>query len=62
MIARARVIHHSGTPMPLESANILSYLELHDAPVDLPIFVECITAIDNIFIDDAHKRMSRKAG
>ena len=62
MIARSRVIHHTGTPMPQESANILSYLELHDAPIDLHIFVDCVIAIDNIFIDEAHKRMSRKAG
>ncbi len=61
MIARSRVIHHSGTPMPLDSAAFLSYLELlHDASIDVHIFIECVVAIDNIFIDEAHKRVSRK--
>lgn len=62
MIARSRVVHQSGTPMPLDSADILNYLKLYDAPIDLGIFVECIIAIDNIFIDEAHDRISRKVG
>lgn len=57
MIARSRVVHHSGTPMPLDASSILNYLKLYDAPVDVGIFTECIIALDNIFIDKAHKRI-----
>lgn len=61
MIARSREIHQSGTPMPLGSGDLLSYLELYDAPIDVHIFIECIIAIDNVFIDEAHKRIANSS-
>lgn len=47
--------------MPLDASSIKSYLELHDEPCELYIFVECIFALDNIFLDDARKQMKKPA-
>lgn len=46
--------------MPLDANAIKAYLEIYDAPCELYIFVECVFALDNLFIDDARKQMSKK--
>lgn len=59
-IARSR-IYENGVPMPLDSADIVSYLELHDEPCALYIFVDCVITIDNLYIDEAYKKLKRKS-
>ena len=46
--------------MPLDANAIKAYLEIYDAPCELYNFVECVFALDNLFIDDGRKRMSKK--
>ncbi|OTG95056.1 hypothetical protein B9T24_09885 [Acinetobacter sp. ANC 4654] len=58
-IARSRKYEQS-VSMPLDANAIKAYLEIYDAPCELYIFVECVFALDNLFIDDARKRMSKK--
>lgn len=61
MIARARDIHHSGVPMALSSKDIAAFLDVHEAPCELYILTECITALDSLFLDKAYKKMSKKS-
>lgn len=58
-IARARS-YEQCSPLPLHTEQIKSYLELNDAPCELHIFIDCIFAIDDIFIDEARKRQKRE--
>lgn len=55
MIARSRR-YEQGTPLALSIADIESYLELHDSPVELHVFVECVLMLDNLFLDQAYKK------
>ncbi|QOW47892.1 hypothetical protein G0028_07725 [Acinetobacter piscicola] len=55
MIARSRR-YEQGTPLALGIADIESYLELHDSPVELYVFVECVLMLDNLFLDQAYKK------
>lgn len=59
MIARSRR-YEQGTPLALNIADIEVYCDLYDVPVELDIFVDCIFAIDNDFLDESHKRMQQK--
>lgn len=61
MIARARDIHHSGVPIALSSKDITAFLDVHESPCELYIFTECVTALDNFFLDKAYKKMSKKS-
>lgn len=54
VIARGRSYHP--VAMPLDSNHINAYLELYEAPCELYIFVECIFALDNLFLDDERKK------
>ncbi|WP_228257114.1 MULTISPECIES: hypothetical protein [Acinetobacter] len=55
MIARSRR-YEQGTPLALGIADIESYLELHDSPIELHVFVECVLMLDNLFLDQAYKK------
>ncbi|TCB51140.1 hypothetical protein E0H80_06200 [Acinetobacter sp. ANC 4779] len=57
-IARSRRYEH--TPLALGAEDIKSYLELYELPCELHIFIDCIFALDNLFIDESHKRMSKR--
>lgn len=59
-IARSRV-YENGVPMALNTAHIQSYIELNDLPCELYIFMDCIFAIDNLYIDEAYKKLKRKS-
>lgn len=59
-IARSRMYHDSGVPLALNTSHIQSYIELNDLPCELYIFMDCIFAIDNLYIDEAHKKINRK--
>lgn len=58
-IARSRM-YESGVPLALNTSHIQSYIELNDLPCELYIFMDCIFAIDNLYIDEAHKNINRK--
>ncbi|WP_180113259.1 hypothetical protein [Acinetobacter sp. YH12073] len=59
-IARSRT-YPQGVAMPLDASAIKSYLELYEAPCELHIFVECVFALDNLFLDGVRKRMQKKS-
>jgi hypothetical protein len=59
-IARSRK-YEQGVPLALGANEIGAYLELFESPCELHIFIDCIMAIDNDFLDKAHKRMSKKS-
>jgi hypothetical protein len=60
LIARARP-YEQGTPLALGSSNIKSYLELYDAPCELYIFVRCVFALDNLYLDGVYKKVNKSA-
>ena len=60
MIARARQ-YEQCTPLPLHTGQITSYLELNDSPCELHIFIDCIFAIDNLFLDNARRQQKLNA-
>lgn len=49
-----------GVPLSLDQQAINVYADHNDLPVDAHIFNDCIFALDNLFIDDAHKRVIEK--
>ena len=55
MIARSRSFAEY-TPLPSGIENIKSYLRLYDEPVDLHIFVDCLIALDNMYLDQAYEK------
>lgn len=59
-IARARK-YEQGVPLALGATEISAYLELFDVPCELHILVECVFALDNLFIDESRKRLASKA-
>ena len=59
-IARARK-YEQGVPLALSATDIGAYLELYEAPCELHILVECVFALDNKYLDKAHKRLSKKS-
>ncbi|MFV5376517.1 hypothetical protein [Acinetobacter calcoaceticus] len=48
-------------PLSLDQQAINVYVEHNDLPVDAHIFNDCIFALDNLFIEEAHKKISSKA-
>ena len=58
VIARGRSYHP--VAMPLDGSHINAYLELYEAPCELHIFVECIFALDNLFLDGVRKNLTNK--
>ena len=59
IIARARSYHP--VAMPLDGSSINSYLELYEAPCELHIFVGCVFALDNLFLDEVRKRAGKSS-
>jgi hypothetical protein len=55
VIARGRSYHP--VAMPLDGSHINAYLELYEAPCELHIFVECVFALDNLFLDGVRKQI-----
>ncbi|MUQ46946.1 hypothetical protein DIQ19_07210 [Acinetobacter baumannii] len=45
--------------MALDIAAISAYCDHYEIPVERDIFNDCIFAMDNIFLDDSHKKMKR---
>jgi len=47
-------------PLCLDQQAINVYAEHNDLPVDAHIFNDCIFALDNLFIDEALKKINSK--
>jgi len=45
--------------LALDIAAISAYCDHYEIPVERDIFNDCIFAMDNIFLDDSHKKMKR---
>ncbi|WP_372544104.1 hypothetical protein [Acinetobacter pittii] len=46
--------------MALDISSINAYVEQYDLPVDRYIFNDCIFTLDDMFLDEAHKKASKK--
>ncbi len=53
--------YEQGVPLPLDVSALLNYMEVFEPPCELHIFYKAIKAIDNKFIDKAHKSISKKS-
>ena len=54
--------YFDAVPKPIDAQNILHYLELYEAPCPEWLFVECIFALDNLYLEKAiSKRKSAKS-
>ncbi|WP_079378481.1 hypothetical protein, partial [Acinetobacter baumannii] len=58
VISRSRR-YEQGIPLALDIAAISAYCDHYEIPVERDIFNDCIFAMDNIFLDDSHKKMKR---
>ncbi|MFX6372858.1 hypothetical protein ABTF96_01240 [Acinetobacter baumannii] len=58
VISRSRR-YEQGIPLALDIAAISAYCDHYELPVKRDIFNDCIFAMDNIFLDDSHKKMKR---
>ncbi|MCF4280592.1 hypothetical protein L1Z03_19610, partial [Acinetobacter baumannii] len=58
-IARSRR-YEQGIPLSLDQQAINVYAEHNDLPVAAHIFNDCIFALDNLFLDEVHKKASKK--
>lgn len=56
IISRSRR-YEQGIPLALDISSISAYCDHYELPVDRDIFNDCIFAMDNIFLDDSHKKM-----
>ncbi|MFY5959243.1 hypothetical protein ACOUXA_17785, partial [Acinetobacter baumannii] len=56
-IARSRR-YEQGIPLSLDQQAINVYAEHNDLPVAAHIFNDCIFALDNLFMDEAYKKIS----
>ncbi|EHU2880990.1 hypothetical protein AYI17_RS21035, partial [Acinetobacter baumannii] len=52
--------YEQGIPLSLDQQAINVYAEHNDLPVAAHIFNDCIFALDNLFLDEAHKKSSKK--
>lgn len=59
-IARTRR-YEQGVPLALGATEIVAYLNLSEPHCELHVFVECIFALDNKYLDRVHKRLSNQA-
>ncbi|MEO9279253.1 hypothetical protein ABFY81_04975 [Acinetobacter sp. WA-87] len=48
--------YEQGIPLSLDQQAINVYAEHNDLPVDAHIFNDCIFALDNLFLDESHKK------
>ena len=46
-------------PKPIDAKDILQYLELYEAPCPEWLFIECLFALDNVFIEKVSKRIQK---
>lgn len=60
MINRSRR-YEQAIPLSLDQHALYVYAEHNDLPVDAHIFNDCILALDNLFIEEAHKKISTKS-
>ncbi|MFA2873434.1 hypothetical protein B4R72_01900 [Acinetobacter pittii] len=58
-IARSRR-YEQGVPLAIDIAAINPYVEQYDLPVERFIFNDCIFTLDNLFLDEAHRKASKK--
>ncbi|MFW1635453.1 MULTISPECIES: hypothetical protein [Acinetobacter] len=58
-IIRSRRYEQS-VPLCLDQQAINVYAEHNDLPVDAHIFNDCIFALDNLFIEETHKKINSK--
>ena len=58
-IARSRR-YEQGTPLALSIADLNAYCEQYELPVERCIFNAVIFDLDNRFIDEAYKKMSKR--
>ncbi|NCG61392.1 hypothetical protein, partial [Acinetobacter baumannii] len=49
--------YEQGIPLSLDQQAINVYAEHNDLPVAAHIFNDCIFALDNLFLDEAHKKI-----
>ena len=66
VISAFRVIERSRhyfevTPKPIDIQDIVNYLEWYESPCSEWLFVECIFALDNLYLEKAYKKMSKKS-
>ncbi|UDY20781.1 hypothetical protein NLHDIDDJ_02436 [Acinetobacter baumannii] len=54
-IARSRR-YEQGVPLALDISAINAYVEQYDLPVERYIFNDCIFTLDDMFLDEAHKK------
>ncbi|EGY5283614.1 hypothetical protein EA687_14710 [Acinetobacter baumannii] len=59
-IARSRR-YEQGIPLSLDQQAINVYAEHNDLPVAAHIFNDCIFALDNLFLEQCHKKISTKS-
>jgi len=59
VISRSRR-YEQGTPLALSIANLNAYCEQYELPVERYIFNAVIFDLDNRFIDEAYKKMSKR--
>ncbi|AOA58221.1 hypothetical protein [Acinetobacter larvae] len=52
MISRSRR-YEQGIPLSISIADIESYIDMYDCPIELHIFVEAIFMLDDLFIEKA---------
>ncbi|AXY56806.1 hypothetical protein CDG60_09650 [Acinetobacter chinensis] len=55
VISRSRA-YEQGVALPLDGRSISAYLELYETPCELHVFVECVFALDNLFLDGVRKK------
>ncbi|WP_435718768.1 hypothetical protein [Acinetobacter baumannii] len=53
--------YEQGIPLSLDQQAINVYAEHNDLPVAAHIFNDCIFALDNLFLDEAHKKINSKS-
>jgi len=53
--------YEQGIPLSLDQQAINVYTEHNDLPVDAHIFNDCIFALDNLFIEEVHKKIKSKS-
>ncbi|RSR89634.1 hypothetical protein EA664_08070 [Acinetobacter baumannii] len=59
-IARSRR-YEQGVPLALDISAINAYVEQYDLPVERYIFNDCIFKLDDMFLDEAHKKATQRA-
>ncbi|MFA3451473.1 hypothetical protein KWD99_16410, partial [Acinetobacter baumannii] len=53
--------YEQGIPLSLDQQAINVYAEHNDLPVAAHIFNDCIFALDNLFLEECHKKATQRA-